>query len=209
MDEEDIGVAADLEGAKTVPMGSEYLYDPKFYRSLSGGRTRNLRHNLDPDRETRGDVEVRPYTAGDVPDCLALLDEWWEMQKTKHEQLYNRRYNTACLKTAAKFDQADLFGKVILVDGKIRSFGFAGEMREGLGNLFITYSDHNIKGLNYFLYLSSVSGYGKIRSCQRWEQPTHPESSSRRRYFARCGCMPSTAFIKPWGKRTEQAVYPI
>ncbi len=161
VDEEDIGVVSSLEGASAVPVCSEYIYDPKFYRSLSGGKTRNLRHNLTR-IETRGDVAVRPYEAADAADCLALLDKWWEMQKEKHEIFNFRRYTMACLKNASQFDQTDLFGKVILVDGKIRSFGFAGEIRAGLGNLFITYSDHNVKGLNYFLnyqLLQDMEGY--------------------------------------------------
>jgi hypothetical protein len=161
VDEEDIGVVSSLEGASAVPVCSEYIYAPKFYRSLTGGKTRNLRHNLTR-IETRGDVAVRPYEVRDSADCLALLGKWWEMQKNKHESLNFQRYTIACLQNASQFNKTDLFGKVILVDGKIRSFGFAGEIREGVGNLFITYSDHNVKGLNYFLYyqlLQDMEGY--------------------------------------------------
>lgn len=161
VDAADIGVASAIEGASIVPVCSEYLYDPSFYRALAGHKVRNLVHNLNRVKN-RDDVAVRDYVAEDAPDCLALLDEWWGMQEGKYEDLHYQRYTKACLKMAAQFDRADLFGKVILVDGKIRSFGFAGEIRKGVGNLFITYSDHNIKGLNYFLYyqlLQEMEGY--------------------------------------------------
>ena len=150
VDEEDIGMAAHLEGAKIVQMGSEYLYDPKFYRSPLGAKAKNLRYNL-KQIEMRGDVEVRPYALADAADCMTLLDEWWEMQKDKHESLAYQHYTRASLKSASKFDKSDLFGKVILINGKIRSFGFAGKMRAELANMFMGYSDHTIKGLNYFL----------------------------------------------------------
>lgn len=161
VDAADLGVASAIEGASTVPVCSEYLYDPSFYRTLAGHKARNLAHNLNRVKN-RDDVAVRDYVAEDAPDCLALLDEWWGMQQGKYEDLHYQRYTKACLKMATQFDRTDLFGKVILVDGNIRSFGFAGEIRKGVGNLFITYSDHNIKGLNYFLYyqlLQEMEGY--------------------------------------------------
>jgi hypothetical protein len=162
VDAEDIGVAASLEGASTALRYSEYLYDPKFYRSLSDGKTRELRHNL-ARVAAIGDVEVRPYTVHDAEACLALLDEWWELQKSKHEVLSYGRYTRSCLKRAAEFDPIDLFGKVVLVNGNIRSFGFAGETRKGLGNLFITYSDHAIKGLQHFLISQLL---GDMEGCE-------------------------------------------
>ncbi|MDP2829179.1 MAG: phosphatidylglycerol lysyltransferase domain-containing protein [Sulfuricellaceae bacterium] len=166
VDEEDIGVGASIEGASMVLMCSEYLYDPKFYRSMSGGKTRELRHNL-AKVSALGDVEVRPYAPEDAAACLILLDEWWELQKSKHEAFSYGRYTKTCLKRAAEFDPSDLFGKVVLVNGNIRSFGFAGEMRKGLGNLFITYSDHTIKGLHHFLIcrlLANMEGCELVNS---------------------------------------------
>ncbi len=161
VDEGDVGVISSLEGASTVQVCSEYIYDPKFYRTLAGQKARDLAHNLNRVKK-REDVEVKYYGAEDESACLALLDEWWEMQKNKYENLEYQRYTKACLKKASQFDKTDLFGKVILVDGKVCSFGFAGEMRKGLANLFIAYSDHNIKGLNYFLYyqlFQDLEGY--------------------------------------------------
>ncbi|MFH1496023.1 MAG: CapA family protein [Pseudomonadota bacterium] len=150
VDEEDLGILNELGGITATPYEPDYLYDPKIYKSLSGSKTRNLRKNLTYMR-ARNDVEVRAYTQDDLGDCLALLDEWAELQKDKHDKILYQRYTRDCLKLADQFESRDLFGKVVLIDGKIRSFGFAGEMRPGLGNLFLAYSDHRIKGINYFL----------------------------------------------------------
>ena len=67
-------------------MCSEYIYDPKFYRTLAGQKARDLAHNLNRVKK-RDDVEVRSYAVADETDCLALLDEWWEMQQDKYEKL--------------------------------------------------------------------------------------------------------------------------
>lgn len=152
VDEEEIGVFEKLEGsARAILINDrEYIYDPKIYHSLSGKGTRNLRRNLDK-IFTRDDVEVRAFEERDIEDCLGLMDEWAVIQQDKYEQIAYQRYTHNCVKSSGHFDKNELFGKVVLVGGKIRSFGFAGEIRAGLANLFISYSDHNIKGLNQFL----------------------------------------------------------
>lgn len=152
VDEEEFGGLAGLwEVVRAYPMNREYLYNPGIYRALAGKTTRNLRRNLEK-IFVRDDVEVRDFTPADIGGCLGLLDEWAGLQKDKYEQISYQRYTRNCVEFGSRFAAPDLFGKVILVGGEIRSFGFAGEIRRGLANLFITYSDLNIKGLNQYLY---------------------------------------------------------
>lgn len=149
--EEDIGGLSLLWAeVRAYPIFREYLYAPGIYRSLAGKATRNLRRNLEK-IIVRDDVEVRAFAAADSAACLALLDEWAELQKDKYDGIYNRRYTRNCIKYASFFEARDLFGKVVLIDGEIRSFGFAGEIHKDLASLFIVYSDLTIKGLNQFL----------------------------------------------------------
>jgi D-alanine-D-alanine ligase-like ATP-grasp enzyme len=164
VDEEDMDALNGLGGITATPYEPDYLFDPKTYQSLSGSKTSNLRKNLSYMR-AQNDVELRAYTQGDMADCLALLDEWAELQKDKHDKILYQRYTRDCLKFAGQFEDKDLFGKVVLIDGKIRSFGFGGEMRPGLGSLFLAYSDHRIKGLNYFLktkLMLAMEGYDLV-----------------------------------------------
>lgn len=151
VDEEDFGVLAKLwEEVRAFPMNREYIYEPATYHSLAGKKTRNLRRNLEKIFQ-RDDIEVRDFAPGDVSACLGLVDEWAALQIQKYGQISYQRYTRNCIKLAHRFRAPDLFGKVILVDGEIRSFGFAGEIRRGLANLFITYSDLAITGLNQYL----------------------------------------------------------
>jgi len=170
VDEEEIRVFENLGGSARAILidDREYIYDPKIYRSLSGKSTRNLRRNLDK-MFSRADVEVRAFEERDVEDCLGLMDEWAVIQQDKYEQIAYQRYTKNCVKFSGHFDKTDLFGKVVLVGGKIRSFGFAGEIRTGLANLFISYSDHNIKGLNQFLtyhMMLDMQDYDLVNSAQ-------------------------------------------
>lgn len=151
VDAEDVGCLAGLwDSLRIFPMNQEYLYDPKLYRDLSGRRTKELRHNLNR-IAARGDVTVRPFANDDAEDCIALMDEWAEQQRQKYEAIAYRRYTKNCVRHAGLFAAPDLIGKVVLIDGRIRAFGFAGEIRRDLANLFVTYSDLVINGLNRFL----------------------------------------------------------
>lgn len=151
VDEEDIGLLAGLwDTLRLYPMNREYLYDPKIYRHLSGKKTRDLRHNLSR-IAARNDVTTRPFEPGDGEVCLALMEEWAGQQRDKYGRIAYQRYTKNCLRHSTLFPPPDLTGKVVLVDGRVKAFGFAGEIRTGLANLFITYSDLAISGLNRYL----------------------------------------------------------
>jgi hypothetical protein len=151
VDEKDIGKLENLEAdVRTIPLEKDYIYDPKIYRSLAGGEKYVLRRNLKKIM-ARDDVEVRAFEEGDIKDCLALMNEWAVTQEDKYDgHVAPRGFAKRCVRHSTLFDKKDLFGQVVLVGGKIRSVGFAGEIRTGLANLFITYSDHNISGLSRF-----------------------------------------------------------
>lgn len=168
VDEEDIGMLQYLEpNSRAIPLASEYIYDPKTYLSLSGRRKHEIRQDIKRIMD-RGDVEVRPFEEGDINDCLTLMNEWAVIQQDKYDgRVLPRGYARRCVRFSTLFDKKDLFGQVILVEGKIRAVGFAGEIRTGLANLFITYSDHNINGLNRFLnyhLLLKLDSYDLVNS---------------------------------------------
>jgi hypothetical protein len=151
VDEEDIGIIENLKAdTRAKLLEREYIYDPRSYRSLAGGEKHHIRKSLNRMR-ARDDVEVRDFEERDIEECIVLMDEWAVSQQGKYDgQVSPRGYAKRCVRWSARFDKKDLFGKVVLIGGKIRSVGFAGEIRTGLANLFVAYSDHHIKELNRF-----------------------------------------------------------
>ena len=151
VDEEDLGRIGNLKAEVRVkPLEREYIYDPRIYRSLSGGEKRHIRKSINR-MKSRDDVEVRDFNEEDIEDCLLLMDQWAVTQQGKYEgQVSPRGYARRCVRWSSRFDKKDLFGKVILIGGKIRSVGFAGEIRKGLANLFVAYSDHQFGELARF-----------------------------------------------------------
>ena len=153
VDEQDIDKLRHLgTEVRTFPLDREYVYSPDNYHSLAGAKNQKLRQDLKRIR-ARDDVEVREFTEGDKKDCIELMNEWAVLQQDKYVgKVAPRGFARRCVRNSTLFDKKDLFGLVVLLDGKIRSVGFAGEIRPGLANLFITYSDHNYFGLNRFLF---------------------------------------------------------
>lgn len=150
IDAEDLGLFKDRPYTRIVSCPEEYIYAPAHYKDLSGGKNGNLRRNVNK-FERRDDIEVADYRIDDQNECLAVIEQWNTMQQGKYGKLLYQGYTINCLKQYEQFPRSDLFGKVIRIGGEIRSFGFAGEMRNGLGNLFITKSDLRINGLNKYL----------------------------------------------------------
>jgi len=138
------------ETLRLVPKLDQYLYDPKLYRHLTGRKTRELRHNLAHVQALEG-VEVQAYTPQDAPEAEALLATWIAQQRAKYDTIAYQGYTRACLRHDGLFGPRELAGKVVRVQGRLCAFGFAGEIRPGLANLFITYSDPGVSGLNRFL----------------------------------------------------------
>ncbi len=150
VDAEDAAVLRDRPHTRIVPCPEEYIYAPANYLDLSGNKKRNLRRAIQSIQQ-RNDLEVLDYQACHAAECRQVLDQWAAVQSEKYDGVLYRGFTQGCLDQYEQFSRRDLFGKVIRLDGKICSFGFAGEMRQGMGNLFITYSDLRIEGLNKFL----------------------------------------------------------
>jgi hypothetical protein len=153
VDEQELAILESL-GAdiQAMPLESEYVYAPKNYRSLAGAKHHKLRQDINRIM-ARDNVEVRDFVEGDRKSCIALMDEWAVIQQDKYDgPVAPRGFARRCVRHSTLFNKIDLFGLVVVIDGNIRSVGFAGEIRRGLANLFITYSDHNYFGLNRFLF---------------------------------------------------------
>ncbi|GEM_PF-1491776 len=129
----------------------EYLYDPKRYESLAGTKFRHLRKEVQLVRSLPEPVEVLPYEPVMREECLNLLEEWEALQGGKYGRLEDRTYTRNTLKMYDEFSRDELFGIVVRIGGKIRSFGFAGKIREGVGSFYIGKSDLSVRGLHSFM----------------------------------------------------------
>jgi len=128
----------------------EYVYAPAATLDLSGSKKRNVRRAIHT-IQLRDDLEVLDYEARYAAECRVVLDQWAALQERKYGEIRYRGYTLGCLDHYDLFPRADLFGKVVRLNGKICSFGFAGELSRRMGNLFVVYSDLRITGLSKYM----------------------------------------------------------
>jgi spermidine synthase len=173
IDAEDADLFRTRPDTRLAACPDEFIYDPSHYLDLSGNKNRNLRRAIHA-IEGRDDIEVLDYSTRHEKECLAVMDRWIAQQQHKYDEILFHGYTRCCLRQYDRFPRRDLFGKVIRIGGEIRSFGFAGEMRRGVGNLFITYSDHDIEGLNKFInvcLLRAMDGLEQVNSSNAGDTP--------------------------------------
>jgi len=157
MDADEAESLRTLPGVRISVRPEEYLYAPGRYQKLSGDAFADLRHAVNQVRRL-GDVQVLPYTHADATDCRAVHQQWIDAQGGKYPAINNLTFTRNCLAMADSFPSAELSGVVVRINGEAKAFGFFGEMRADLGNLFISYSDHRIGGLHRFLTLQMLGG---------------------------------------------------
>jgi hypothetical protein len=118
---------------------------------MAGSKFSKMRNDFNHLRRVFA-LEVLPYDVRYADQCFDLLEKWEVRQGAKYDALSDRVHTRNCLQMADKFEPPDLFGRVILVDNELKSFGFAGEMYDRMGSCFIVKSDLSIPGLNNLMW---------------------------------------------------------
>lgn len=148
VDEEDAEGLRNLRGVKLKPKGEEYWYRPEEVLELTGRRFRTVRRQIA--RLKQHQLAVRPYTAADLPTCLALLEEWCDTQGTRYLRVLDREYTEAALRRYDRFTREELFGGVVTVDDQVRAFFLGGSQSPDVGQAFVLKADVTIPGLSYW-----------------------------------------------------------
>lgn len=128
----------------------EYMYDPKKYNDLSGGKLRNLRLQINRMLKHKN-ISIVPYEAKYKEQCLQLHERWNQTQKEKYDSVSDEKYTRNCIEHFDKFNKEDLNGLIILQNDKVMSFGFVGKISSKLLSFFIGKSDHSLKSVQSYL----------------------------------------------------------
>lgn len=153
-DEERLRLGSSFRYLKKQP---EYLFSPARVLKLEGSALSNLRYNLKRFSKAYPDAEVTPYHLNDFYECLKLLKHWHSSKAL--DETSDDFYTLECLRNADLFSAPDLVGYTVRIEGKIRAFGFAGEISSQAACLFIAKADPAVRGLNYFLKYELIKSF--------------------------------------------------
>jgi len=186
MDADESAALRGLPGARMAACAEEYLYQPARYQKLAGGEFADLRKAVNQ-MGRAGDVQVTRYRRADASACRDVHRQWVAAQGSKYPAINNLTFTRNCLEMADDFPPEDLFGVVVRVNGEVRSFGFAGEIRANMGNLFISYSDHRVSGLHKFMTLQLFAGLQHLALVNSGDAEGAPSLAAAKRAMASVG----------------------
>ncbi|MEJ2692300.1 MAG: hypothetical protein P8166_04380 [Candidatus Thiodiazotropha sp.] len=164
IDEKDHEKIATLSAVDLKRWKVQYLYSPKLFADLRGGKFRTLRRNI-AKINTHDNVEVVPYSSDHREACLSLLRVWRKHHQTTYKSNGAVGYTKRLFELANVLDRPDVLGEVIFIDDKLSAFSFGGEIRPGYGAFLEAKCDPNIPGLSYFQrhsFLSKLSDFELI-----------------------------------------------
>jgi len=149
IDAKDSDAVATLPELRVWPRKKQYIFLPENYVDLAGKKYYTVRRNVSR-VERLPDVEVRPFIPDDKKACRDLLYAWKKIHRDTHGTAGGVGISRRGLDMLGQLPDDTLRGQVILVDGKLSAFAFAGEIRPGLGCSFERKCDTSLRGMSYF-----------------------------------------------------------
>lgn len=133
----------------------DYVYKTEDLSQLKGNRyskKRNLIHQFLKSHVDTGRVDVHPFTASDIPECLEFLEIWSDLKSGDSKlKRYGAMERTATENAIRNIHTLGYKGLVLRIDGKIQAFGIGSELTRDMGGFHFEKANPDIKGLyQYF-----------------------------------------------------------
>jgi uncharacterized protein len=138
-----------------IPKTYEYIYlrsDIANYEGNAYKSKRNMYNYCSKNYECRFEL----YDVSMADDCMALYDVWAAERTARYEDTLfrsmmqeSRSVNKLFL---YDFNQLNMIGRVVYVDGKIQAYTFGYELRPDMFCVVIETANLNVKGLPAFIF---------------------------------------------------------
>lgn len=164
IDASDAERVASIPGLKVRERRAQYLFAPRAFGDLSGGKYRTLRRQVAKTRQLKA-LEVVPWSDRFADDCRTLLARWSSRHRDTFGTSGGAGTSARALGLAGAIPAPDLVGEVVLLEGRLVAFAFGGQLRLGLGCFFEAKSDHDVPGLTYFQrysFLSKLDAFERV-----------------------------------------------
>ena len=125
---------------------SDYLYDADSLRQLSGKDLHPKRNHFNRFLRTYPDYDFRPLTSADATEALDLVRSWCMEKGVNCQDMQISDYRP--IKTLFDhYDELDLRGGVIRIDGQLAAFAISSEPRNKTGIIQVEKAKADYPGL--------------------------------------------------------------
>ncbi len=150
IDEINLPLVQALKGYKAVISCnldfSDYLYEVRDLRSLSGKALHGQRNHLNRFFRTNPDYQYSSISTADRDEALALVRRWCEEKNLDCMDLTNSDYR-AVRQLFVDFEKLDVRGGAIRLDGQLVAFSLASLMRPDTAVIHFEKADASVRGL--------------------------------------------------------------
>lgn len=132
------------------PAYSDYVYAAEDLKNLSGRKFHGKKNHLNQFYKDYPISEYSPLTAEVIPQCLELLDSWYEIQlndpelSSLHENLLQEK--NAIREIFADFDYFKIKGGAILFGKKVVAFTFGEKLNSDTAVIHVEKAAPEIRG---------------------------------------------------------------
>lgn len=126
---------------------SDYIYLRSDLATLKGKKYQPKRNHINKFVRTYPDYEYKELTASLVPDCLELAASWCRLNETDERERRELEDELRSLTDALNhFDELDLQGGVLCVDGRIAAFTFGAPINQDTFDVCVEKADVEVEG---------------------------------------------------------------
>ena len=156
LDEKDVDAVAAVPGLIVRERKSQFLFAPETYADLGGRKFRTIRRNVTRIEALPG-IEVVPFNSGHLDACQEMLRRWGKQHREAHGTAGGVGTSRRSINLSQILSAPDLFGEVVMIDGKLVAYAFGGEIRPGVGAFFDAKCEMEPQGLSFFHRYSFLS----------------------------------------------------
>jgi hypothetical protein len=169
----------ETSGFRWAPGEMEYLYHRADLVNLRGDRYRSQRWAVNRCRK-RVAYYIRPFKKEDLVSCLQMYTRWGIGRQQRSSDPFPKALVRDGLffhrRLMMSFEELDLTGYVIEVEGEIRGYTFGAPVSPEIFCVFLEITDHSIPGLAQVLFREFCSR----RCCHRTAPGTRRSRSDSR-----------------------------
>ena len=126
---------------------ADYIYTREKLANLAGKKLQSKRNHCNKFRKLYPNYEYSPLTKEMIPECLELQKEWRII--SKHEENGENDYTDELRSMTRVFelwDELDVLGGAIRVDGKLIAFTFGGPINHNTFDVCVEKANANYEG---------------------------------------------------------------
>lgn len=121
----------------------DYIYTRESLATLKGKKLQPKRNHVNKFHRLYPDAEFKPLTVNEIPDCMAMAEQWY---KTHSEVVDIENEHRSLKECLSHFEELGLRGGVLYVEGKVAAFTYGMPVNANTFDVCVEKADEAYEG---------------------------------------------------------------